>query len=125
MKPTLTPHAQLPTKSGSTSGSVSVSLPAGSVASDARSILARVHDDALQRRARQVTLDLRGAGPLRIVGLQHFVGWILTIQDLPQSERYTVHLIGDGADDEQKRGLQALRAYAEAAISISFVEGHA
>ncbi|MES1165637.1 MAG: hypothetical protein ABUR63_07770 [Verrucomicrobiota bacterium] len=104
---------------------MSVSLPAGSVAADLRPILARVHDDALRKRARQVTLDLRGAGPLGIAGLQHFVGWILEIQDLPPAERYTVHFIGDGADHWQKRGLQALRACAEGEISVSFVEGNA
>lgn len=104
---------------------ISVALPAGVAAADLGPILARVHDDALRNQARQVTLDLRGAGPLGIAGLQHFVGWILEIQDLPPGERYTVHFIGDGADHWQKRGLQALRACAESAISVSFVEGNA
>lgn len=102
-----------------------MALPAGSGSTDLQPILARVHDDALRKRARQVTLDLRGAGPLSITGLQHFVGWILEIQDLPPAERYTVHFIGDGGDHWQKRGLQALRACAEGAISVSFVEGNA
>jgi hypothetical protein len=106
---------------------ISVALPAGSVTTDLRPILARVHDDALRKRAQQVILDLRGAGPLGIAGLQHFVGWILEIKDLPTAERYTVHFIGDGADHWQKRGLQALRACAEDDISLSFgeVEGNA
>ena len=104
---------------------ISVALPPGAVGADLAPILARVHDDALSQRARQVTLDLRGAGPLGIAGLQHFVGWILEIQDLPPAERYTVHFIGDEADHWQKRGLQALRACAEGAISVSFVEGNA
>jgi len=104
---------------------LSVALPPGSVASDLEKILARVHGDALRKRARQVRMDLRGAGPLGIAGLQHFVGWILEIQDLPPAERYTVHFIGDGGDHHQKRGLQALRACAEGAVSVSFVEGNA
>ena len=112
-------------ESHSPSQIISVSLPAGAVAEDLRPILASVHDDALRKRARQVTLDLRGAGPLGIAGLQHFVGWILEIQDLPPTERYTVHFIGDGGDHWQKRGLQALCACAESAISVSFVEGNA
>jgi hypothetical protein len=104
---------------------ISVALPPDSVAADLGTLLARVHDDALRERARQVTFDLRGAGPLGIARLQHFVGWILTIQDLPTAERYAVHFIGDDFDHWQKRGLQALRACAENAISISFVEGNA
>jgi hypothetical protein len=104
---------------------ISIALPAGVGAADLAPLLARVHDDALNRQARQVTLDLRGSGPLGIAGLQHFVGWILEIQDLPATLRYTVHFIGDSGDHWQKRGLQALRACAEGAISISFVEGNA
>jgi hypothetical protein len=104
---------------------ISVALPTVEAAADLGPILARLHDDALRKRARQVTLDLRGSGPLGIAGLQHFVGWILEIQDLPPGERYSVHFIGDGDDHWQKRGLQALRACAEGAISVSFVEGNA
>jgi len=104
---------------------ISIALPANAVTSDLGPLLQRVHDDAIAKRARQVTLDLRGVGPLGIPGLQRFVEWILEIQDLPPGQRYTVHFIGDGADHWQKRGLQALRACAEGAISVSFVEGNA
>ena len=87
--------------------------------------MSQLHEDARKRRARQVTVDLRGSGPLGIAGLQHFVGWLLEIQDLPRAERYAVHFIGDSADHWQRRGLQALRACAEGAISVSFIEGNA
>lgn len=106
-------------------GPICVALPTGTAAADLGPILARIHGEALRERARQVTFDLRGAGPLGIAGLQHFVGWILEIQDLPAAERYSVHFIGDGDDHWQKRSLQALRACAEGQISVSFVEGNA
>jgi hypothetical protein len=102
-----------------------MALPTGAGAADLRPILTRLHGDAIRNRARQVTLDVRGAGPLGIAGLQHFVGWLLEIQDLPATERYSVHFIGDSADHWQKRSLQALRACADNLITISFVEGHA
>lgn len=101
-----------------------MALPPGS-SLELRPFLSRLHGDALRNRARQVTLDMRRSGPLGIAGLQHFIGWILEIQDLPADERYSVHFIGDGADHWQKRGLQALHACADGVITISFVEGHA
>jgi hypothetical protein len=104
---------------------ISFSLPAGAVVADLKPLLAVLHGDALRQQARQVTMDLRGAGPLGIVGLQHLVGWILKIQDLPAGERYSVHFIGDDTDHWQKRGLEALRACTQGVISISFVEGNA
>lgn len=104
---------------------ISLALPPGAAASDLRPLLSRLHGDAVRSNARRVTVDLRGAGPLGIAGLQHFVGWILEIQDLPPADRYTVHFIGDGGDHWQRRGLQALRSCADGVIAISFVEGHA
>jgi hypothetical protein len=101
-----------------------MALPPGSTL-ELRPFLSRLHGDALRNRARQVTLDMRRSGPLGIAGLQHFVGWILEIQDLPPAERYSVHFIGDSTDQWQKRGLQALRACADGVITVSFVEGHA
>jgi len=115
----------VPTSTAESSDFISLALPPGAVADDLRPILSRLHGDALRSNARQVTLDLRGAGPLGIAGLQHFVGWILEIQDLPPTERYTVHFIGDGDDHWQRRGLQALRSCADGVITISFVEGNA
>ncbi|HEY4187167.1 MAG TPA: hypothetical protein VGP07_18975 [Polyangia bacterium] len=104
---------------------LSVSLPAGAVPTDLGPLLARIHEDARRSGARVVSVDLRGAGSLGIAGLQHFVGWLLEIQDLPRAQRYAVHFIGDSADHYQKRGLEALRACAEDAITIAFVEGNA
>jgi hypothetical protein len=104
---------------------MSVTLPMLSTSSDLGPTLARIHNDARSKRARIVTVDLRGAGPLGVAGLQHFVGWLLEIQNLPPVERYAVHFIGDGGDHYQRRGLEALRACDENAISISFVEGNA
>lgn len=102
-----------------------VALPAGAAAAELESLLAGIHEQARRNHARVVSVDVRGAGPLGIAGLQHFVAWLLEIQDLPRSERYSVHFIGNGDDHYQKRGLEALRACAEGAISISFVEGNA
>lgn len=104
---------------------MSVALPPGSAPRDLGPILARIHEDARRSGARVVSVDLRGAGPLGIAGLQHFVAWLLEIQDLPRTERYTVHFIGDSGDHHQKRGLEALRACAEDDITVSFVEGNA
>ena len=113
------------TPSTPTKPALSVALPAGAVAAELESLLARIHEEARRNHARVVSVDVRGAGPLGIAGLQHFVAWLLEIQDLPRSERYTVHFIGNSGDHYQKRGLEALRACAEDAISISFVEGNA
>jgi len=104
---------------------LSVALPAGAAATELESLLAHIHEEARRNHARVVSVDVRGAGNLGIAGLQHFVAWLLEIQDLPRSERYSVHFIGNGGDHYQKRGLEALRACAEDAISISFVEGNA
>ena len=104
---------------------IALALAPGAAPADLGRLLSQLHDDARKGRARQVTVDLRGSGPLGIAGLQHFVGWLLEIQDLPPAERYAVHFIGDSADHWQRRGLQALRACAEGAISVSFIEGNA
>jgi hypothetical protein len=104
---------------------MSIALPTLSTSSDLGPALSRIHGDARRSGARVVTLDLRGAGPLGVAGLQHFVGWLLEIQDLPPAERYAVHFIGDGGDHYQRRGLEALRACDEGAITVSFIEGNA
>jgi hypothetical protein len=108
-----------------TDARMSVALPPGAAPTEIGPLLARIHNDARQSGARVVSVDLRGAGPLGIAGLQHFVAWLLEIQDLPRAERYAVHFIGDSGDHYQKRGLEALRACAEDAITIAFVEGNA
>ena len=118
-------NAAVTAPASDTSALIEMTLPPGAGAAELRPILDRLHGDAVRTRARQVTLDVRGAGPLGIAGLQHFVGWLLEIQDLPRGDRYSVHFIGDEADHWQKRGLQALRACADGVITISFVEGHA
>ena len=100
-------------------------MPPGAVATELIPLLANLHHRAVRSRVRQVAFDVPGAGPLGIAGLQHFVAWILDIQDLPAGQRYIVHFIADGEDHWQKRGLQALRACAESCVSISFVEGNA
>jgi hypothetical protein len=117
--------AAVTSPSPDSSALIRMALPPGAGAAELRPILDQLHGDAVRNGVRQVTLDVRGAGPLGIAGLQHFVGWLLEIQDLPRSERYSVHFIGDEADHWQKRGLQALRACADNIITISFVEGHA
>jgi hypothetical protein len=104
---------------------MSVALPPGSSPLELGPILARIHEEARRNGARVVSVDVRGAGPLGIAGLQHLVAWLLEIQDLPRTERYAVHFIGDSGDHHQKRGLEALRACAEDAITVSFVEGNA
>lgn len=109
----------------STPDLMSVVLPTLAEASQLGPALARIHSDARRNRVRIVRLDLRGAGPLGVAGLQRFVAWLLEIQDLPASERYVVHLIGDHSDNHQRRGLEALRACDENAVTVSFIEGNA
>jgi hypothetical protein len=111
--------------SGSTPDLMSVALPTLAEASQLGPELARIHSEARRKRARIVRLDLRGAGPLGVAGLQRFVAWLLEIQDLPAAERYVVHLIGDHRDDHQRRGIEALRACDENAVMVSFIEGNA
>jgi hypothetical protein len=111
--------------SPSTPDLMSVALPTLAEPDELGPALARIHGDARRNRVRVVRLDLRGAGPLGVAGLQRFVAWLLEIQDLPAHERYVVHLIGDHRDDHQRRGLEALRACDENAVSVSFIEGNA
>ena len=106
-------------------GLMSVALPTLAASSELGSTLARIHRDARRHRVRVVRLDLRGAGPMGVAGLQRFVAWLLEIQDLPAAERYALHLIGDHRDDHQRRGLEALRACDESAVTVSFLEGNA
>lgn len=104
---------------------MSVALPTLAESSQLGPMLARIHNEARRNRVRIVRLDLRGAGPLGVAGLQQFVAWLLEIQDLPPSERYVVHVIGDHRDSHQRRGLEALRACDENAVTVSFLEGNA
>jgi hypothetical protein len=80
--------------------------------------LAKLHADALAGGTAQVIVDFRGLRFLSSSCLKALVGWITTLQALPDQHRYRVVLVSGPEARWQRHTLRALWALATDIVTI-------
>jgi nitrogen-specific signal transduction histidine kinase/CheY-like chemotaxis protein len=70
--------------------------------------LAQLHDAALRRKCREVTLDLRQLDHMTSSGLKALLTWLDDIEAVPLERRYRVRLLTDRSKHWQSRSLGAI-----------------
>jgi hypothetical protein len=80
--------------------------------------LAKLHAEALAGDTAQVIVDFRGLRFLSSSCLKALVGWITTLQALPEQHRYRVVLVSGPEVRWQRHTLRALWALATDIVTI-------
>ncbi len=78
----------------------------------------RVHDEARRLAAAEVVVDLCECRFMNSSCFKAFLGWLAAIGDLPADAQYRVRFTWDDTSYWQRRGLQALKAYAADVVQI-------
>jgi hypothetical protein len=80
--------------------------------SELEAFLGRAHAAAQRLAVPEVVIDLRQCRFMNSSSFKAFLGWLAAIADLPPEARYRLRFAWDAGSYWQRRGLQALRAYA-------------
>ncbi|HEY8212373.1 MAG TPA: hypothetical protein VIG99_33045 [Myxococcaceae bacterium] len=78
----------------------------------------RVHARALDLKADQVAVDLRGLEFMSSSCFRTFVVWLSHLSGSKEDERYKVRFVSDTSRHWQRRGLAALSAFARDLVTV-------
>jgi hypothetical protein len=78
----------------------------------------RVHARALDLRAEQVAVDLRGLEFMSSSCFRTLVVWLSHLSESKDDERYKVRFVSNASRHWQRRGLTALTAFARDLVTV-------
>jgi len=78
----------------------------------------RIHESALKNKISQIVIDLMDLNYINSSGITIFVKWIINLQQLPDTEKYTLKFICNPDHKWQKQSIAMLAKTAPKIISI-------
>jgi len=80
--------------------------------SELEAFVRHMHDEARRLAVSEVVVDLNGCKFMNSSCFKAFLVWLTQIAELAPDDRYKLRFAWDGSSYWQRRGLQALKAYA-------------
>jgi hypothetical protein len=88
------------------------------VSDELAEILQRVHAEALEKRLKEVDVNLYELEFMNSSCFKSFVSWVTMLQELPEERRYRVRFLSNPSVLWQRRSLHALSCFAPELISV-------
>ena len=77
-----------------------------------------VHAEARRLAVAEVVVDLRGCSFMNSSCFKAFLGWFAAVSEQPLEAQYTIRFLWNAGSYWQRRGLQALKAYAPTVVQL-------
>ena len=83
-----------------------------------RELLAALHHELVERRSKEIVLDMYAVDAMVSSCFKELVGWVAQLQELPPEQRYRIRLRSNPQIVWQKHGLRALSCFDTELIAI-------
>jgi len=80
--------------------------------------LGHVHGEARRLAVPEVVIDLNGCSFMNSSCFKAFLGWFAAVSEQPLEAQYTIRFLWNAGSYWQRRGLQALKAYAPTVVQL-------
>jgi hypothetical protein len=81
-------------------------------------LLGTVHDELIERKTREIVVDMRGLDLMNASCFKQLFGWLVRLQELPEPDRYRIRFRVNPAIAWQKSSLHTLSCFDTDLIAI-------